>query len=430
MPGGTRPGEDPALSTPDDITPAPTTASGSVQAGERLGLLDAIRGLALGGILVANLVSFFGVYWMSPETRMAMAAGIVGEAVIFGMDWLIEGKFYSVFSILLGVGFAIQLQRAEARGQSRSEFGRFFRKRMGVLIGIGLLHLYAVWAGDILTLYGVMGLLLPTLARGSGRARLAVICLFLAIPLATHVLVYTTEGRLDPRPPFVELGDSAREALGGEGRGSLELYRDGSPSGYVAWNIGYAVARPGTYLQGGRPAHVMGLFLIGAWIGVALLPRLASLGRSLRVVAIAGAAVGLPASFVYALIKLRVDQSTFMLSAEGLLQTAVYALGSTPLALSYLAIAALAWRTDAGRRLLEWFVPLGRMALSVYISQSIIQLFVFTGWGFGLSARTPVALLPVAVVAILAVQRQVCVWWLARHRQGPLEWVWRRATYG
>ena len=379
---------------------------------------------------MANLVSFFGVYWMSAETRMAMAGGALGEAVIFGMDWLIEGKFYSVFSILLGVGFAIQWQRAASRGQSRPSFGRFFRKRMAVLIGIGLLHLYLIWAGDILTLYGVMGLLLPTLARGQNRARFALIILCLTVPFATHVLVYSTEGRVDPRPPFVELGTEVREKLGGEGKSSLELFADGNPKEYLAWNSGYAVARPGTYLQGGRPAHVLGLFLIGAWIGASLIPRLASLGRSLRVTAVVGALVGLPASFVYALIKLRHAQSTFMLSPEGLLQTAAYALGTTPLALSYLALAVLAWRTDAGRRLLQWFVPLGRMALSVYISQTIIQLFVFTSWGLGLATRTPVMLLPIAAAAILVVQRQACIWWLARHRQGPLEWVWRRATYG
>jgi uncharacterized protein len=148
------------------------------------------------------------------------------------------------------------------------------------------------------------------------------------------------------------------------------------------------------------------------------------------VTVITGALVGLPASLVYAVIKLRHEQSTFMQSPEGLLQTVSYAVGTTPLALSYLALAVLAWRTGAGRRALEWFVPLGRMALTVYLGQSLIQLFAFTGWGFGLSMRTPVALLPVVAAAILVAQRYACVWWLERHRQGPLEWLWRKATYG
>ena len=90
-----------------------------------------------------------------------MAAGELGEAVLFAIDWFVEGKFYSVFSILLRIGFAIQRQRALERGRSPLEFGRFFRRRMTVLIGIGLIHMYALWCGDILALYGVMGFFFP-----------------------------------------------------------------------------------------------------------------------------------------------------------------------------------------------------------------------------------------------------------------------------
>ncbi|MEM7415142.1 MAG: DUF418 domain-containing protein [Gemmatimonadota bacterium] len=402
--------------------------AGPVRSEERLGILDAIRGLALGGILLANLASFFGHYFLSPDAREAMWAGSVGEAVLFGIDWFVEGKFYSIFSILLGVGFAIQWTRAQARGESSSDFARFFRRRMIVLVGFGLVHMYALWAGDILTLYGLMGLLLPILARGSSRARLALICTLLLIPFATHLVVYGSDGDIDPRPPFAEAGANAREALGGDGRSSLELFSGGGSADYMAWNIGYAVARPGTYLQGGRPAHVLGLFLIGAWLGVFLLPRLASLRRPLRTVAVAGAAVGLPASFAYAVIKARTE-SVFTLSYEGLAQTLLYAFGSTPLALSYMALAVLAWRTGLGRRTLEWFVPLGRMALTVYITQTVIQLLVFTGHGLSLGGVAPIALLPLAALGILATQRQACVWWLARYRQGPLEWLWRTLTY-
>ena len=133
-------------STPADTLPGPI----SVQ--ERLGILDAVRGVALGGILLANLTSFFGVYFIDVETRRAMAGGELGEAVLFAIDWFVEGKFYSVFSILLGIGFAIQRQRALERGRSLSEFGRFFRRRLTVLIVIGLIHMYALWCGDILAL--------------------------------------------------------------------------------------------------------------------------------------------------------------------------------------------------------------------------------------------------------------------------------------
>lgn len=407
---------------------ATDTSLGPVQAGERVGVLDAIRGVALLGILLANLMAFFGVDLMNEEERRAIAGREIGEAVLFGINWFVEGKFYSVFSMLLGLGFAIQCQRALGRGSSRAEFGRFFRRRMSVLIGIGLIHMFVVWCGDILTLYGIMGLLLPLMARGKRMTRAAWIVLLLLIPFATHLLVYATEGRIDPRPPFAEAGESVRAALGGGDRSSLELFAEGGWKDYYAWNTGFAVGRPGSYLQSGRAAHVLALFLIGAWIGTSLLPRLDSLRRSLHVTAVVGAVVGLPTSFFYAVNK--AEGYPPLLSTEGLTQTAVYALGTTPLALSYLALAVLCWRKASSRRVLEWFVPLGRMALSVYVSQSLIQLAIFSGGGFGLAAGSPsTALLPLAAAAILVPQRYACAWWLGRYRQGPLEWVWRRLTY-
>jgi len=92
----------------------------------------------------------------------AQPAAAFGRAVLFGVDWLVEGKFYSVFAMLLGMGFALQASRADARGD---HIGPFFRRRMAVLMLIGLTHMYALWAGDILLLYGVIVLLLPTLWR-------------------------------------------------------------------------------------------------------------------------------------------------------------------------------------------------------------------------------------------------------------------------
>lgn len=95
------------------FTPLPD--GGPTPGGERIGLLDALRGLALGGILLANLTSFFGVDMMGSEARRAMSWGGVGERVLFAIHWLVEGKFYSIFSILLGTGFALQALRADRR---------------------------------------------------------------------------------------------------------------------------------------------------------------------------------------------------------------------------------------------------------------------------------------------------------------------------
>ena len=409
--------------------PPARPAAGPTPAGERLPLLDAVRGAALGGILLANLMSFFAVSMLGGEQRLAMSWGWAGEHVLFAINWLVEGKFYSVFSILLGIGFALQAGRSARRSAPPADFARFFRRRMWVLVAIGLVHMYVFWAGDILTLYGAMGLLLPSLAKLGGRVRAALIGALFLVPLGTHALILSTEGRLDPRTPFAAAGTALREGAAGPERTALDLFADGSGTDYHVWNTATAVVRPGAYLQQGRPAKVLFLFVLGAWLGAGVLPRLGTMRRSLWLTVALGGVVGLTGSFVYATIKAATD-STFLMSGAGLLQTTAYTLGTAPLALAYLAAAVLMWRTSWGRSGLGWFVPLGRMALTVYLTQSVIQLAVFTSLGLGLAGRVPVVWIPVVAALVLVAQRHGCSWWLARHERGPAEWVWRRLTYG
>jgi uncharacterized protein len=331
--------------------------------------------------------------------------------------------------MLLGAGFALQLASAERRGTSPESFDRFFRRRMAVLVAIGLTHMYGLWSGDILTLYGIMGLLLPTLARLPNTARTALMLSLFVVPLATHAVVLVSDGRYDPRPPFAAVGVEVRERLGVAGRPTLDLFAHGTARDYWAWNASFAVVRPGTYLQAGRPAKVLALFLLGAWLGRSVLPRLHTLRRPLYITMAVGGLVGLVSSYIYATIKADTG-STFLLSGTGLIQTAAYTLGTTPLALAYLAAAALAWRAAPTKAVLEWFVPLGRMALTVYLTQTLVQLAVFTSVGLGLAGRVPLAWLPVVAAGVLIAQRYICASWLQRYAQGPTEWVWRRATYG
>lgn len=410
---------------PPDVTTSARAAAHPTAERDRLPLLDAVRGTALGGILLANLTSFFGADMLTAAARAAQPAAALGQAVLFAVDWLVEGKFYSVFSMLFGIGFALQAARARSRGD---DIGPFFRRRMAVLVLIGLTHMYLLWAGDILLLYGVMGLVLPWLWRRPFPTRLAAMAALFTVPFATHVMVWLSDGALDPRAPFAAVGATLREAFGIASRTTLDLFARGSSLDYWAWNTAYAVVRPGTYLQSGRPAKVLALFLLGAWLASTVLPRLAGSRRLLWRTAWLGGTVGLLASAVYAAIKAEA-RSTFELSGVGLVQTAAYTLGTTPLALAYMAVATLAWQQTAWQARLAWFVPLGRMALSVYLTQTLVQLLLFSSHGARLAGRLPIALLPVVALAILVTQQRVCVWWLARHEQGPVEWLWRRAVY-
>lgn len=169
---------------------------------------------------------------------------------------------------------------------------------MLVLVALGLTHMCLLWPGDILTLYGVMDLFLPALMRLRPDARMALMVALFTVPLATHVVVVSSNGRLDPRAPFAAAGAEVREYLGVAGRPALDAFAHGTARDYLAWNTSFAVARPGMYLQSGRPAKVLGLFLLGVWLGRVVLPRVHTLRRSLYMTVAVGGTIGLASSAV------------------------------------------------------------------------------------------------------------------------------------
>lgn len=155
----------------------------------RIELLDVMRGFALCGILLANLVSFTGFYYLDLTTIRALPTA--DRATLFAIDWLIEGKFYAIFSILLGVGFGLQLLRSSSVIQ---KFKTYWLRRMLVLFGLDLCHMLLIWHGDILTLYSLLGITLLGFTAVSQKHILHYFGLLIMLPLLIHVLLVITVG--------------------------------------------------------------------------------------------------------------------------------------------------------------------------------------------------------------------------------------------
>src|SRR5262245_2916003 len=163
-----------------------------VARGERVAVLDVLRGAALFGIIAANMRGFMGplsgymdhtLMWTDPANRAAQAL----------VDVLISGKFITLFSFMFGIGFAIQMDRAEARGLASRVF---YLRRLGVLLLFGLIHLVLIWWGDILTAYALMGFLLLLFRNRSQKAilRWAVGLYMYPIVLGTIGLAFRLAG--------------------------------------------------------------------------------------------------------------------------------------------------------------------------------------------------------------------------------------------
>src|SRR5688572_11682497 len=189
---------------------------------ERIEILDVLRGLAICVILIGNMQWFSGYGFM--PAALAAEAPLADRITHFLVHFFIEGKFYSIFSFLFGFGFALQMARAEERGDRSASL---FKRRLFWLLVIGLLHAYLLWAGDVLSIYALVGFVLLLFRRKTDGALLKWACALLAIPILTYTLLYIL---------FAAFVSPA--ALAGIEAGRLDF-----------WNEAVSKASQGTYLQ-------------------------------------------------------------------------------------------------------------------------------------------------------------------------------------
>lgn len=397
------------------------TSSGTlapVGEGERYALIDVVRGFALFGVFLANMVWITQDIPMTEEQLRSLPTPLL-DRIARGLVLLfVDGKFVTLFSFLFGLGFSIQLDRAERRG---ADLGKTYFRRLFVLLGFGVVHAYFLWHGDILQAYALMGFALYA-CRHWERRRLVAVGATLAI--APPALAFMIAGAMG-----IALDDPSGDAVK---LARLDAFTNGPYSAFWLenfwmnlefWTMGYFIA----FL----PAW-FGRFLLGLAAGregllqdparhEQLLRRLRSWGWTLGLLG-NGSAVAL-----VALIKAKVVSESSWLA---ILAQPIISLGIVALSAGYLGTIALAWQTPVGRARLQWLAPVGRMALTNYLTQTVMHLLLFYGVGLALMGRIGAALcLPIAM-GLFAAQAVVSKWWLTHFQFGPMEWLWRALTYG
>jgi uncharacterized protein len=387
---------------------------------QRIAALDIMRGFALCGIIFANLMSFTGFYSLSLPQIEALAWW--DRLVLFGIDFLIEGKFYSVFATLLGAGFAMQYARYQQKQQT---IGRYWRRRMSVLLLIGLCHMYLIWHGDILTLYALLGMTLLLFIRLNNTQLLASIIILLILPLPIHMLLaMTSELGFWQLLSNVVLG--LKQSLGYADMSLLQLRTSTNPIEVFWGNVFSAIPRSMSYLKTGRPFQVLGQFLLGIYLVRLYINNSAPLKPPGKKAIIALLGTGLILNLIYAYIK-AITGSPFSLNSLGLFQGLVYHSGAMILALGYMA---LIYRLcQSGRALwLNKLALLGRMSLTMYLIQTSLCVLIFYGYGFSLMGKVPFVSIVIFGTSILLLQYRLGKWWLQHFNQGPMERLWRLAA--
>lgn len=395
--------------------PAPTPLR-PIRRSERIELLDVLRGFALGGIVIVNYQVFAGLLFMDPGALAALGMTTADRVTEFLIHLLLEQKFYSLFSLLFGIGFSIQMGRAADRG---SAFAPFFRRRLAVLLGIGLLHAVLVWPGDILVLYSVLGFSLLLFRDASARTVLRWGVALLLSPIAIYALLLV----LRVPDPMAVMAGSGPSPLAR----ALAVFSGGSYPEVVATNAFMYVGRWILYVVQLRIPRVLGMFLIGVWLDRRNVFRDPAGNRVLLArTALWGAVIGLSANAVVAWMG--EGRPALPATGRGLLGLSLSAIGVPALALAYAAAIALAMKAT---RKTGWMslAPMGRMALTQYLLQSVAGVLVFYGLGLGLLGRTRPLTATAIAVLVFAGQVVLSRLWMARFAYGPAEWVWRRLTY-
>ncbi|MFP2897958.1 DUF418 domain-containing protein [Corallococcus sp. 4LFB] len=408
--------------------PEPSSV-GPVEASERVHLLDALRGFALLGVFVSNSLSWFNGRLLLPrEQALALAAPPLEAAVnsLFGL--LIDQKFVTLFTFLFGLGFALQLTRAEARGVS---IVPVYRRRLAVLLGIGLVHMFGVWVGDILSTYAVVGFMLLPFRKCSDRAVLvwAAVLLF-ALPITFTVGQRLLPAVLDGAAEAERAQKATRDAEAAHRAEFLASLSSDSVVTTQRANVRFGWAGMNNPNRPLLLSIVLGRFLLGLWAGRRgliqdverhrpLLRRLAAWGLGV------GSAVGLLV-LVLNLVYRGVASPPAWLAWLRTPRDVGYLFMGT----GYAAAFALLFQKERWRKVLGVFEPAGRMALTSYLMQSVMSLCLYDGWGLGLIARTPPSRTVLLCAVLFAGQLAFSHWWLARFRFGPVEWLWRSLTYG
>jgi uncharacterized protein len=380
---------------------------------ERIEVLDCLRGVAILGILLINILGFSYPPFL-PLSKTSYGVVTIDQIAICAVYFFIVGKFYAIFSFLFGYGFNIQLTNLAS---NKAILYPVLMRRLLFLFIIGALHALFLWYGDILHIYALLGIILIAFRHSSSRALIIAAIICLAMPIQLSMLESINLGVDDNLNILRQYQELTSE--------SLRIYSQGTFSEIFRQRIaelGFQYSR--TFLT---LFHMMGMFLLGFLASKEKILHAADnylvLAKKILLRAIWPAIVG---NLIFTFSQLSSPSDNSILAVLG---GAGYIIGSTALCFCYIAAVLLLADKIHKRKLLFPLIATGRMALSNYLLQSIICTTIFYSYGFALYGKIRQSLCIVIAIIINAVLMLVSWLWLKWFRFGPFEWVWRSVTY-
>jgi uncharacterized protein len=395
--------------TAQTALPAPTTEK------ERLPLLDVLRGFAIFAILFNNVGFFSGPSHEPGFVPTSQTTSDVAVDVLIG--FFINGKSYLLFALLFGLGFAMQLNRAEARG---TNILPTYTRRLTLLFAIGILHMVFLWDGDILAMYAILGFGLLLVRRWPSWSLLVGMAALLILSPVFQWAFYALNSSAENLGNVLATGLSATHSSTPADK-ALAVYGHGRYLDIVAYRLETLPDHVRRLLLNQSPS-ALAFFLFGLYAGRQRFHEtVATHATRLRVWMPWVLAAALVVNLIYVVASM---QGRVRLELIGL------AVGGPLLCFVYVGSLMLLVEQPAWRVRLAPMAAVGRIALTNYLLQSVICTTIFYGYGFGLYGQIGTTTSFVIVWAIIACQLVLSTWWLRHFQFGPVEWLWRSLTYG
>lgn len=387
---------------------------------ERIVLLDVLRGIAVLGIFLINMPLYVapGSAFFNWEEVLLWPERNERLATLF-LHIFAQGKFYTLFSLLFGLGFGLQMQRAAERNSPG--FLPFYRRRLFVLLGIGIIHFTLIWWGDVLHIYALLGFVLLLFRGQSGKTLLIWAASLTLVPLFVLLVGTAYQSWKDPETPAQR--QTKKEERVKAIAEDTRVNATGTVPAILQFRLQRDFKRLGSEV--GWAVELFATFLVGLWVSRQrilqepskyrpLLNRLAFVALPLGMAVTAG---DLIYGYLHPGIPNPLWRTHLSLYREFVARPAM--------GLGYAAVILL-----VGYR--EWMKPLaavGRMALTNYLMHSVVFTTVANAYGLGLYGKIPPSIGLALSFGFFGLQIPFSVWWLRHHKQGPMEQLWRSWSY-
>lgn len=391
---------------------------------DRITVIDALRGFALLGIIVNHCSQEF-LAGPNPPSNPTFNIFSPTDAVLGQMmGYLTSGKFFTIFSFLFGLSFAIQMDSAAKNG--RAFAGRMLW-RILILFAIGFIH-SMFYSGDILRIYAFLGIFLLLMRNLNNRM---ILILGLLLVLNTPLIFVRIQTQFAPPPTAqqIEMGKKQGAGFMKMANEQFNIKQNGTLADVVKMNFeGGLMGTLGFQLFTGRLFITLGLFLLGLWAGrrnifienlgnkfffqrVRIWSGVLALISTLIVILLGGITMGPPIQ-----------------GWRGAISSTAFDVHQITLSVFYISVITLVyWKSKP--LLLRLLIAVGRMGLTTYLCGTAFGALTFFGYGLGLIGHIGVTASVISGIIFFGLQIPFSNWWLARYQFGPVEWLWRSLTF-